>query len=83
METPPVRGWNYTVEFHRVFPRIAQKYQVPLVPFLLTGVALNPDMNGHDEIHPNAAGARRIADNVSPYLEQLVAQVPSNVAVLR
>jgi acyl-CoA thioesterase-1 len=83
METPPMRGWNYTVEFHRVFPRIAQKYQVPLVPFLLTGVALNPDMNGDDEIHPNAAGARQIADNVWPYLEHLVAQVSSNVAVLR
>jgi acyl-CoA thioesterase-1 len=83
METPPTRGWNYTVEFHRVFPRIAQKYQVPLVPFLLTGVALNPDMNGDDEIHPNAAGARQIADNVWPYLEQVVAQVPWKVPVLR
>ena len=83
METPPTRGWNYTVEFHRVFPRIAQKYQVPLVPFLLTGVALNPDMNGDDEIHPNAAGARQIADNVWPYLEQVVAQVAWEVPVLR
>jgi acyl-CoA thioesterase-1 len=83
METPPTRGWNYTVEFHRVFPRIAQKYQVPLVPFLLTGVALNPDMNGDDEIHPNAAGARQIADNVWPYLEQVVAQVLWEVPVLR
>ncbi len=83
METPPMRGWNYTIEFHRVFPRSAQRYQVPLVPFLLTGVALNPDMNGDDEIHPNAAGARQIADNVWPYLEQLVAQVSSNVDVLR
>jgi acyl-CoA thioesterase-1 len=74
METPPLNGWNYTVEFHRLFPRLAQKYNVPLVPFLLEGVALNPDMNGDDEIHPNAAGARRIAQTVWPYLQPLVAQ---------
>jgi acyl-CoA thioesterase-1 len=75
METPPMHGWNYTVEFHRVFPRLAQKYSVPLVPFLLSGVALVPEMNGEDEIHPNAAGARQIAANVWPYLQPLLEQV--------
>lgn len=74
METPPLNGWNYTVDFHRLFPRVAQKYNVPLVPFLLEGVALNPDMNGDDEIHPNAAGAQRIGETVWPYLEPLVQQ---------
>jgi acyl-CoA thioesterase-1 len=74
METPPFNGWNYTVDFHRLFPRLAQKYDVALVPFLLEGVALNPDMNGGDEIHPNAAGAKRIAETVWPYLEPLVQQ---------
>lgn len=72
METPPSRGWAYTVEFHQVFPRLAARYAVPLVPFLLAGVALNPEMNGPDEIHPNAAGARRIADSVWPHLEPLL-----------
>jgi acyl-CoA thioesterase I len=74
METPPLHGWNYTVEFHKLFPRLAQKYGVALVPFLLEGVALNPDLNGDDEIHPNAAGARVIATTVWPYLEPLVQQ---------
>ncbi len=74
METPPFNGWNYTVDFHRLFPRVAQKYNVALVPFLLDGVALNPDLNGDDEIHPNAAGAQRIGDTVWPYLEPLVLQ---------
>lgn len=73
METPPLNGWSYTVEFHQMYPRLAQKYEVPLVPFLLEGVALNPDLNGDDEIHPNAAGARRIGETVWPYLEPLVA----------
>ena len=72
METPPTRGWEYTVGFHNVFPRVAKRYGVPLVPFLLTGVALVREMNGADGVHPNAAGARRIADNVWPYLEALL-----------
>jgi acyl-CoA thioesterase-1 len=72
METPPLRSVGYALAFHDVFPRVARRYNVPLVPFLLTGVALIPEMNGPDGIHPNAAGARRIADNVWPYLEPLL-----------
>jgi acyl-CoA thioesterase-1 len=72
METPPLRSWNYSVAFHRIYPRLAEKYRIPLVPFLLQGVALNPDMNGDDGIHPNAAGARTIADTVWSYLEPLL-----------
>jgi acyl-CoA thioesterase I len=75
METPPLHGWNYTVDFHGLFPRLAQKYGLPLVPFLLQGVVLNPDLNGDDEIHPNAAGAQRIADTVWPYLEPMARDV--------
>jgi acyl-CoA thioesterase-1 len=74
METPPSKGWAYTLAYHQLFPRLAARYDVPLVPFLLAGVALNPEMNGPDEVHPNAAGARRIADTVWPYLEPLLAQ---------
>jgi acyl-CoA thioesterase I len=72
METPPFHGFDYTVRFHQVFARLAARYDLPLVPFLLSGVALNPDLNGADGIHPNAAGARRIAETVWPYLEPLV-----------
>jgi acyl-CoA thioesterase I len=72
METPPFKGWDYTVDFHRVFPRVAERYDLPFVPFLLDGVALNPELNGDDLIHPNAEGARRIAETVWPYLEPLV-----------
>jgi acyl-CoA thioesterase-1 len=72
METPPLRSLGYALAFHDVFPRVARRYNIPLVPFLLTGVALVPEMNGPDGIHPNAAGARRIADNVWPYLEPML-----------
>jgi acyl-CoA thioesterase-1 len=72
METPPVNGLNYTIGFHEIFPRLAGQYSVPLVPFLLQGVALVPGMNGPDGIHPNAAGATRIADTIWPYLEPML-----------
>lgn len=72
METPPLNGWHYTVAFHHIFPQLASKYNVPLVPFLLAGVALNAEMNGDDLIHPNAAGARQIASTIWPYLEPML-----------
>jgi len=74
METPPLNGFNYALEFHRIYPRLADRYHVALVPFLLEGVALNPDFNGDDVVHPNAAGARLIANTVWPYLEPMVVQ---------
>jgi len=72
METPPTHGLDYSLAFHFVFPRVANARGVPLVPFLLAGVALVPALNGPDGVHPNAAGAQRIADTVWPYLEPLL-----------
>jgi acyl-CoA thioesterase-1 len=72
MIVPPRFGWNYMLAFQGVFPRLAAKYNVPLVPFLLDGVALQADMNTPDGIHPNGAGAKRIANTVWPYLQPLV-----------
>jgi acyl-CoA thioesterase I len=79
METPPLNGWDYTLDYHRVFPRLAVRHDVALVPFLLEGVALNPEFTGADGIHPNATGARRIADTVWTYLAPLVASIGSTV----
>lgn len=77
METLPINGLSYAVQFHQLFPRVAARYDVPLVPFLLEGVVLNPALNLEDGFHPNAAGARRIAMTVWPYLEPMVRQVAS------
>ena len=74
METLPFNGFDYALAFRGVFPRVAGRYQVALVPFLLQGVALVPDLNGPDGVHPNAAGARVVAANVWPYLEAMVGQ---------
>ena len=72
METPPFRGWDYTVAFHAIFPALAREHDVPLVPFLLAGVFGNLDLNQPDMVHPNAAGAQRIAETVWPFLEPMV-----------
>jgi acyl-CoA thioesterase I len=64
MEAPPNFGRGYTVEFHAIFPELAQQYRIALVPFLLEGVAGLGAMNQSDGIHPNAEGATVVADNV-------------------
>jgi acyl-CoA thioesterase-1 len=72
MEAPPVLGWGYSLEFHEIFPRAASRYHLPLVPFLLTGVLGNPEMNREDRVHPNARGAQRIAATIWPFLEAML-----------
>jgi acyl-CoA thioesterase-1 len=72
MEALPIHGWNYSVAFHNAYRELAGKYQVPLVPFILKNVIGNPDMMQPDRAHPNAAGARAIAENVWPYLVDLL-----------
>jgi acyl-CoA thioesterase-1 len=71
MEALPLQGWQYTVEFHRMYEDLAQEYGVPLVPFVMNGVLGNPDMISDDGVHPNAAGARYIAGTIWEYLEPM------------
>ena len=71
MEAPPNFGRDYIVSFHRVYPALAQRYHVAFVPFLLQGVAGSETLNQRDGIHPTAAGARILADNVWTALKPL------------
>ena len=64
MEAPPNYGRDYIVSFHQVYPALAAKYHVALVPFLLQGVAGIEQLNQRDGIHPTAAGAKIVADTV-------------------
>ena len=64
MEAPTNWGRDYDVSFHKVYPTLAARFHVPLVPFLLQGVAGDDVLNQPDGIHPTAAGARIVADNV-------------------
>ena len=71
MEAPPNYGRDYIVSFHKVYPALAAKYRVALVPFLLQGVAGDEALNQRDGIHPTAAGARIVADNVWAVLKPI------------
>jgi acyl-CoA thioesterase I len=72
MEAPPNNGPEYTARFRRIYRELADEYDVPLIPFLLEGVAGEPALNQADGIHPNPAGARRVADTVWTALEPLL-----------
>jgi len=72
MEAPPNYGRDYIVAFHQVYPALAKAYHVALVPFLLDGVAGRDALNQPDGIHPSAAGARIVADNVWKVLKPVV-----------
>ena len=71
METFPTYGPAYVADFHDMFPALAAQFGLPLVPFVLAGVAGNPDLTS-DLIHPNVAGARVVTDNIWPYLEPML-----------
>jgi acyl-CoA thioesterase I len=72
MLAPPNWGRDYQQEFAAIFPTLADKYQVPLYPFFLDGVATDPSLNQPDGLHPNAQGAALIAAKVAPYVERLL-----------
>ena len=72
MHLPANYGADYTARFHQVFVDIAQREQVPFLPFFLDGVALQPDMMQADGLHPAAVAQPRLLANVWPALEPLL-----------
>lgn len=81
MRIPPNYGADYSGEFAALYPRLARELAVPLVPFLLDGVAARPELNLPDGIHPTAEGQARVAENVVPLLEPLVRHLPAQPAL--
>jgi acyl-CoA thioesterase-1 len=69
MEALPLQGWQYTIDFHRMYDELAEKYHLTLVPFVMNGVLGNRDLISSDGVHPNAAGARTIANTIFDYVE--------------
>ena len=69
---PPNYGIEYSREFRDLYAAVAKKERVPLVPFLLEGVAESRDYFQADNIHPTASAQPRILDNVWPTLEPLL-----------
>ena len=56
MVAPKSHGDEYKKNFDVSYPKLSKKYNLPLIPFLLEGVALHPSLNQQDGIHPNKEG---------------------------
>jgi acyl-CoA thioesterase-1 len=72
MQIPPNMGPEYTQEFRSIFPDLAQKNELSLIPFLLENVGGVPTLNQSDGIHPTEEGHRIVAQNVWPVLQPLL-----------
>lgn len=75
MMAPPNLGPEYTERFRALFPRLAKRLDLHLVPFLLEGVGGRPELNLPDGIHPTPQGHRRVADTVWGVLEGVLEDV--------
>lgn len=72
MQIPPNMGQEYTDEFRKIYPKVASEKNVTLIPFLLEGVAGDPELNLPDGIHPTEEGHEIVFGTVWPYIETLV-----------
>jgi len=72
MRMPPNYGPDYTAQFGRVYAEVAHDQKLTIVPFLLDGIALSPDLMQADGIHPNQSGQPKLLDNVWPALKPML-----------
>lgn len=72
MYAAPNLGPDYQQSFDAIFPRLAQKHSVPLIPFFMEGVAATPSLQLNDGMHPNAAGVDKMVENALPVIEPLL-----------
>ncbi|NER12903.1 arylesterase [Leptobacterium flavescens] len=74
MQLPPNMGQDYTSEFRTIFPELAEKNEIPLIPFLLKDVGGIPELNQEDGIHPTVEGQKIVANNVWEVLGPIVSK---------
>jgi acyl-CoA thioesterase-1 len=65
-------GREYTTEFAAIYPSVADKHDSILIPFMLEGVAADPELNQSDFIHPNAEGYTVMVDHIYEYILQAI-----------
>ncbi|WP_228852555.1 arylesterase [Aegicerativicinus sediminis] len=74
MQIPPNMGPEYTEQFKNIYPKLAEKNSIPLIPFLLQDVAGIPELNQNDGIHPTEEGQKIVANNVWEVLKTELSQ---------
>ncbi|MFD1293960.1 arylesterase [Lutibacter holmesii] len=72
MQLPPNMGQDYTEEFKSIFPELAKKNNLALIPFLLEDVGGIAELNQADGIHPTVEGQKNVANNVWAVLESII-----------
>jgi acyl-CoA thioesterase-1 len=72
MKLPPNYGKEFRAEFDAIFPTLAKKFGITLIPFLLEGVGGVASLNLSDGIHPNEKGHEKLSQTVLPYLEKVI-----------
>jgi acyl-CoA thioesterase-1 len=72
IQIPPNMGPEYTEEFRNVFPELAEKNNIQLIPFLLENVGGVAELNQQDGIHPTAEGHKILAENVWVVLQEVL-----------
>ncbi|MGY4283043.1 acyl-CoA thioesterase-1 [Bradyrhizobium sp. LM2.7] len=75
MLAPPNYGADYAARFNSIYPDLAKKFDVPLYPFFLDGVAADAKLNQADGIHPTAAGVDIIVGNIMPTAEAFLRNI--------
>lgn len=79
MVAAPNLGADYAAQFNPIFPKLAARYDVPLYPFFLEGVAAERALLLEDGMHPNAAGVDRMVENFLPLIEEVLADGPGGM----
>ncbi len=74
MRAPRNFGPEYAAKFDPIYSSLAKQYGAQLYPFVLDGVALNPELNQADGIHPNPQGVKIIVNRLMPDVLKLVAE---------
>ena len=73
MYAPTTHGGQFKKEFDKIYPDLAKKHDLTLIPFLLEGVALNPKLNQSDGIHPNYEGTLIVSKTLKDIILKLKA----------
>jgi len=69
IELPVNYGPQYRDGLRSMYRGLAAEFNAPLLPFLLDGVALDPDLMQDDGLHPNAKAQPKVLENVWAVLQ--------------
>lgn len=74
MRAPASMGEKFAGAYDKMYANLAKEYDAVYYPFILDGVAMLPEYNQRDGVHPNTAGVKIIAQKMLPYVQQLLAK---------